>query len=109
VAENTHPSARTVRLQELPHGGEVGKAVFSGNLELIQGVKVHLAVSVGASEVTIAELFALKEGAILKLDKMSDEPIDIHLDGKLIGRGELVVVGDHFGVRIIELGKTATP
>jgi len=100
-------SARAVKLQELTRTESGGKAVFAGHFELIQGVKVQLAVSVGKCELTIAELFALKEGSVIGLDQPSDAPVDIHLEGKLIGRGEIVVVGDNFGIRITELGGTA--
>jgi len=112
VAENKVNStdsgaARAVKLQELTRSEAAGKAVFAGQLELIQGVKVQLKASVGQSELTVAELFALKEGSVITLDQPTDAPIDIHLDGKLIGRGEIVVVGDNFGVRITELGGTS--
>lgn len=100
-------SARAVKLQELTRTEPGGKAVFAGQLDLIQAVKVQLAVSIGKSELTIAELFALKEGSIITLDQPTDAPVDIHLDGKLIGRGEIVVVGDNFGIRVTELGGTS--
>jgi flagellar motor switch protein FliN/FliY len=107
-AHSIHPdSARAVKLQELTRIEPGGKPVFAGHFELIQGVKVQLAVSVGKCELTIAELFALKEGSVIALDQPSDAPVDIHLDGKLIGRGEIVVVGDNFGIRITELGGTS--
>ena len=102
-------AARSIRLQELEEQHPGGKRVFPPNLELIQGVKVELSVAVGQCEVTVSELFALKEGSVLKLDRGTDELADIYMDSKLIGRGQLVVVGDTFGVRIVELGKSATP
>ena len=61
-------------------------------------------MSLGSAELTVAELFALKEGAVVELLQASDAPLDISLDGRVIGRGELVVVGDNFGVRITEIG-----
>ena len=106
--ENASPvdtaSVRTVKVPELARGEAPGKPVFAGNLELIQNVKVQLAVSLGAAELTVAELFALKAGADVALQQASDEPLDILLDGRLIGRGELVVAGDNFGVRITQIG-----
>jgi flagellar motor switch protein FliN len=100
----TAPAARTVKLPELTRADAAGKPVFAGNLELIQNVKVQLGVSLGVAEMTVAELFALKAGSVVALQQPSDAPIDIVLDGRLIGRGELVVVGDNFGVRITEIG-----
>jgi len=102
------PAARSIKLQELVPANDAGAApLFAGRLELIRGVKVRLSVSVGGAEISVAELFALKEGALLPLDKATDEPIEIYLDDRLVGRGELVVVGDHFGVRVTEIGKAA--
>ena len=99
---------RSIRLQELEEQAAGGKRAFAPNLELIQGVKVGLSVAVGQCEITVSELFALKEGSILKLDRESDELVDIYMDSKLIGRGELVVVGESFGVRVVEIGKLKT-
>ena len=102
------PSARPVRLPELTHPIDAaGKSLFDGKLELIQNVKVRLEVSLGSVELTVAELFALKDGAVLALRQPSDAPIDVVLDGRVIGRGELVVVGDNFGVRLTEIGTTS--
>src|SRR6185436_9505252 len=98
-------SAKSVQLQDITAGSESGKPLFPGNLEMIQGLKVGLSVSLGRAEVTVAELFALKEESLLKLDKGTNEPVEIYLDNRLVGRGELVVVGDNFGVRITEFGK----
>ena len=102
-------STRSIKLQELEEQTSGGKRVFPPNLELIQGVKIGLSVAVGQCEITVAELFALNEGSILKLDRGTDELVDIYMDSKLIGRGELVVAGESFGVRIVELGKLNAP
>ena len=102
-------SARLVKLQEMAPSTGAGKSVFDANFELIQNLKVKLSVGVGQVEVSVAELFGLKEGAVLKLVTLTDEPLDITLDGKVVARGELVVVGDHFGIRITELARPTTP
>ena len=100
-------SVRTVELSQLVGAEAGGKNAFAGNLDLIQNVKVQLAVSLGSAELTVAELFALKEGAVVELLQASDAPLEISLDGRVIARGELVVVGDNFGVRITEIGTTS--
>ena len=98
-------SARPVKLPELKNAVDAnGKSPFGGNLELIRNVKVRLEASLGSAELTGGELFALKEGAVVPLQQPSDAPIDIVLDGRIVGRGELVVVGDNFGVRLTEIG-----
>ena len=105
MSSNTTTSAKSVQLQDLSQGAEGNRTLFPGNLELIQGLKVSLSVSVGRAEVTVGELFSMKEEALIRLDKLTNEPVEIWLDSRLVGRGELVVVGDHFGVRITEFGK----
>ena len=102
---NSKNSAQSVQLQDISAGDEGSRALFPGNLDLIQGLKVNLTVSLGKSEITVAELFALREDGLLKLDAGTSDPVEIYLDSKLVGRGELVVVGDNFGVRITEFGK----
>ena len=98
-------TAQRVELQELPENGE-GPAVFSkAQLGLIEGVKVELLVSIGKAHLTVKELFDMKASSTLKLDKLTDDPVEILLNGKLVARGTLVVVEDNFGVNITEIAK----
>ena len=100
-------SVRPVPLEQLDAGTQPGRGLVDSSLDLVQDVKVRLTMSVGGAQVSIGELYAFKEGALLKLDKATDEPIDIFLDAKLVARGELMVSGDHFAVRIAEIGGKA--
>ncbi len=100
------PSVKTIRkieLQELHPDKGNGASLLDKDMQLIQGVKVRLAVSVGACELTIQDLFSLKEDSMLRLDKDMSEPVDVFLDDKLIARGNLVAVDDDFGVKITEI------
>ena len=99
-AENTVPRIELTRLEA---NGSKGRTLFDENHELIQNIKVRVAVSIGKCELTVKELLGLKEDAVLTLDKETREPVDILLDGKLVARGHLVAVGDNFGVRISEI------
>ncbi|HMC93127.1 MAG TPA: FliM/FliN family flagellar motor switch protein [Allosphingosinicella sp.] len=67
---------------------------------IFRNVKVTLEARLGASEVTIEELTALKPGATLSLDRSLADPIEIYLNGALVARGEIVAVDDRFAVRI---------
>jgi flagellar motor switch protein FliN/FliY len=88
----------------LKPGNESARALADGGFELVHDVKVRLTMSVGGAQVSIGELYSLKEGALLKLDKATSDPIDIFLDAKLVARGELMAAGDHFAIRITEIG-----
>jgi flagellar motor switch protein FliN/FliY len=95
---------------ELPDASErrqgSGSALFEAHLGLIHAVKVRLAASLGSATLTVGELSALKEGAVLTLDRAVDEPVDILLEGQVIARGRLVAVDDSFGVSITEIAPT---
>src|SRR5262249_15004306 len=101
------PVVRPAQLEELKDGGESLQPLVDGSLQLVQDVKVRLTASVGGVHVSIAELFALKDGATLELDKATGDPVDLYLDAKLVARGELMVSSDHFAVRITEIGGKA--
>ncbi len=67
------------------------------------GIEMRLSVEIGATRLTLAELAALEPGGVIELDRRSDEHIDILVNDRLLAKGEVVTVGDRFGVRIVEL------
>lgn len=102
ITENDKPVQR-IKLGELENDIEVGRRVLDGNLEVIRNVKVRVTVSAGYCELTVKDLLDLRESAVLTLDKATRDPVDVLIDGKVVARGSLVAVGDHFGVRISEV------
>jgi flagellar motor switch protein FliN/FliY len=108
--ETGHESqaAQEIKLQELKQGA-LGNNLYNGNLGLIQNLKVKLEVFVGGCEISVGELFALKENSILNLDRATNESLDIYLDGKPVARGNLVVVDDNFGICITEISHAKKP
>lgn len=102
-ASPTEETVQSVTLSEVANSPEQGPALLGPNLQLIQGVKVRLAASLGQSELTVGELFSLKEGSVVKLDRLTADPVDILLDGKVVARGQLVVVDDNFGISITHI------
>lgn len=92
-----------LKLEELAGSDASGKRLLGENLELIRALKVRLTVSVGHCELTVKDLFDLRENAVLTLDQDTREPVEVFLDGKVVARGTLVAVDDAFGVRITEI------
>jgi flagellar motor switch protein FliN len=76
------------------------------NSELLRGVKVSLDVRLGETVMTVEELMALKSGAVVTLGTGLADHVDLYLNDKLVARGEIVAVGDKFGVRIAQLAST---
>ncbi|ODU21599.1 MAG: flagellar motor switch protein FliN [Sphingomonas sp. SCN 67-18] len=78
-------------------------AGVAANFRLLQDVDVRLSVEVGAASLKLRELLALGESSVVELDRHANELLDVLVNGTLIGRGEVVTVGDRFGIRITEL------
>lgn len=73
------------------------------NFHLLQDVDVKLTVEIGSTTLTLRELLALGEESVIELDREANELLDVFVNGTLIGRGEVVTVGEKFGVRMTEL------
>lgn len=73
------------------------------NLDLILDVGVTLALEVGRTRIKVRDLLQLSQGSILELDRLAGEPLDVLVNGVRVGRGEVVVVNDNFGLRLTEV------
>lgn len=76
---------------------------FSEDLNLVLDIPVKMTVELGRTKMTIKELLRLSPGAIVSLDGLAGEPLDILINGYLIAQGEVVVVSDKFGIRITDI------
>ena len=75
----------------------------SENLRVLENIEVQLAVEVGNTEIKIRDLLRLKEGSVIELDRLAGDPLDILVNGTMIAKGEIVMVGERFGVRFTEI------
>lgn len=83
---------------------------FSDSLGLLQDIDVRLTVELGRKQMRLRDVLALGENSIVELDRLTDEPLDILVNGKLIARGEVVAQGNRFAIRVLELvGAAAAP
>ena len=82
---------------------KAGKAASDVNLDLVLDVPVNVSLRVGATDMSIRDLVKLVEGSVVALDRLSDEPMDVLVNGTLIAHGEIVVVDDRFGVRLTDV------
>ena len=100
-AASVELAERVERAELRGHGG--GAPLALGQGALLQGVQVGLTVQVGQAQASLAQLMELQAGAVFTLDRAVDAPLDLVVNGQVVGRGELVVVGDQFGVRVTEV------
>lgn len=85
-----------------PLGGSGGGGAPSP-IDLIADIPVRVTVELGKARKSVSEILALTAGAVVELDKMAGEPVDILVNGKLIAHGEVVVIDENFGVRITDI------
>ncbi|QCX49350.1 flagellar motor switch protein [Ralstonia pseudosolanacearum] len=103
------PVAQTLALGELHSTDEAvsNAPLLSGTMPSsanpLHRVKAQLTVCVGTATLTVGELMAAKAQQVLRLDSKVAQPVDLLLEGKVVARGQLVAVDEHFGVRITEL------
>ena len=73
------------------------------NLRVLEYIDVRLTVEVGSAELEIKELLRLNEGSVIELDRLAGDPLDILINGTMIAKGEVVMVGERFGIRFVEI------
>ena len=73
------------------------------NLRVLENIEVKLTVEVGSSQLKIRDLLRLNEGSVVELERLAGDPLDILANGVQIARGEVVMVGERFGVRFTEV------
>ena len=99
-AEVVETAAETPPVAEPAREGE--RAGFE-NLRVLENIEVERTVVVGSAEMKIRDLLRLNEGSVIELDRLAGDPLDILANGTIIAKGEVVMVGERFGIRFSEI------
>ncbi|TWT77229.1 Flagellar motor switch protein FliN [Posidoniimonas polymericola] len=75
----------------------------AATLELVRDVQLDLKIELGRTHMHLEDVLRLKSGAVVPLDKLAGDPVDVLVNGRLIARGEVLVLNDNFCVRVTEL------
>ena len=75
----------------------------NGNMDLLMGVSLDVSVEIGKAKRKIKEIIEFGQGTVIELNKQAGAPVDIVVNGRLLARGDVVVIDDNFGVRITEI------
>ncbi len=107
---NSRPNPEEIQelLQEDNVGGAQPSAQgpsssSSRSLDFLYDVPLEISVEVGRSKILLKDLLSMSEGYVIELDKMAGEPLDLYVNSRLIARGEAVMVGDKFGIRLTDV------
>ena len=79
------------------------------NLNLVMDVELNVSLQFGKRQLPLRDVLDLTSGSVIELDRLVDEPVELYLDGKMIARGEAVVVDGNYGLRVTEIPQPLTP
>ncbi len=96
-------SASKAEEQAVEESGVEEAPELSEKLKRFLDIPLQVEVVVGSTVMTLGELLHLAPGSVVELEQNVEEPVDIKVNGKLIAKGEIVIVEDRFGVRVIEI------
>jgi len=100
IAEENSLEEKT---EEQVEGQYEPKEMEKYDLGLILDIPLELSVEFGKVKIVINDLIQLGQGSIVELDKSVGDPLEIYINGKLIARGEVIVVDDKFGIRVTDI------
>ncbi|MDR0516860.1 MAG: flagellar motor switch protein FliN [Fibromonadaceae bacterium] len=85
------------------HSGGVFGSTGNKALDLLMDIELPIVIELGRTQMSLKRILELGPGAIVEMDRLAGEPVDILINGKVVARGEVVVVDENFGVRILSL------
>ena len=86
-------------LPQLDAGGQESPR----SIELLKDVDLDVTVELGRTEMLVEDVLRLGGGSVVELDKLAGDPVDVHVNGRLVARGEVLVLNDNFCIRISEI------
>ncbi|MBM7552740.1 flagellar motor switch phosphatase FliY [Thalassobacillus pellis] len=95
------PNVETAQFSSF--GGAAPVSKEQRNLDMLLDIPLKVTVELGRTQRTIKDILELSSGSVVELDKLAGEPVDIHVNNKLIAQGEVVVIDENFGVRVTDI------
>ena len=104
-AVETENKAEEANKSEEVNSDNVEKNERTGleNLKVLENIDVKLTVEVGVAEIKLRELLRINEGSVIELERLAGDPLDILANGTIIAKGEVVMIGERFGIRFTEV------
>ena len=103
MTEENQEQAEDTATAEADNAPMEAKSASAKNLEVVLDIPVRLSMEVGNTNISIRKLLQLTKGSIVELTRTAGEPLDVLVNGTLVAQGEVVVVNDKFGVRLLDV------
>lgn len=101
VLQDTPEPARTAAFESLEQPSGIQQP--STNIDLLMDIPLEVTVELGRTKMLVKDVLEIAEGSIIELNKLAGEPVDFYVNGKLVSKGEVVVIDENFGIRITEI------
>lgn len=85
------------------HGSELNSEGIPKNLELLMDVPLDVSVRLGQLKMQVRDLLKLNKGSLIELEKEADDPLEVHVNNRLLAYGEVVMIKDKLGIRITDV------
>lgn len=104
VEENVQDKEETSEKKQETEGvKEKNERSSLENLRILENIDVKLTVEVGGAEIKLRDLLRVNEGSVIELERLAGDPLDILANGTIIAKGEVVMIGERFGIRFTEV------
>jgi flagellar motor switch protein FliN/FliY len=103
IDQDTRTLPEGVRAFKLEDFSGTPASTEAATLDLMRDVQLDVTIELGRTHMHLEEVLQLQKGAVVPLDKLAGDPVDIFINGRLIARGEVLVLNDNFCVRVAEL------
>lgn len=100
---DVEPTVRPLHFGPLEGGPPPTNAPSGTTIDLLRDVPLTVTAELGRTKMVVREILKLGVGSVIELEKLTGEPVDILVNGKVIARGEVVAIDENFGVRITEV------
>ncbi|MBW1763970.1 MAG: flagellar motor switch protein FliN [Deltaproteobacteria bacterium] len=101
IMEDGQMTSNMAELAEMVPGELSNDA--SHNMDFLLDIPLEISVELGRTKITIGDLLKLSQGSVVELNKLTDEPLEIFVNKKLMAQGEVVVVNEKFGIRLTNI------
>jgi flagellar motor switch protein FliN/FliY len=95
--------AQDYEFKDLAEEDQGKSGVKKRDMEFILDIPLNVSAELGRSKLLINDLLQLGQGSVIELDKLAGEPLEVMVNGKLVARGEAVVINEKFGVRLTDI------
>ena len=93
---------KDLEIQEIQDAGKTSQGAPK-DINFILDIPLEVTVVIGRTKILVQELLQLGQGSVVALEKLAGEPMEVYVNDRLIGRGEVVVVNERFGVRLTDI------